>query len=304
MSFIKALEGIRTPFLDSFFSIATIFGEETVVMILLCVLIWCVDKEKAYGIGVAFLLSGLAVQVLKISFRIDRPWLIDPSFSPVSSAIAQATGYSFPSGHTQSAAAFYGSVGIAAKDKAISAACCIIVSLVAFSRLYLGVHTLQDVVVSLLLSLLFVLLSAKAFPYNGYPKSKKRELVVSSLIVSYSLAAIAIGLTLLRNGRIEAAYASDSLKGASAGISYGIGIYLEHVYINYSVQAQSILRQFGKFIAGLAGLLLIREGLKLIAGPGLIVDSFRYSLMILWVTVFFPLVIKRCFAVQKPMSTS
>ena len=60
----------------------------------------------AYRITFGFFLSGLVIQGLKITFRIPRPWVLDPLFEPVESAIEGATGYSFPSGHT--AAAFAG----------------------------------------------------------------------------------------------------------------------------------------------------------------------------------------------------
>jgi len=43
---------------------------------------------------------------------------------------------------------------------------------------------------------------------------------------------------------------------------------------------------------------VIQEGLKMVIGTGLVVDMFRYFLMLLWVTVLFPLIIKRFFAVS------
>jgi hypothetical protein len=52
-----------------------------------------------------------------------------------------------------------------------------------------------------------------------------------------------------------------------------------------------------KLVIGIAGVLAFQEGLKLIIGTGLIVDMFRYFLMLMWVTVLFPLIIKRFFAV-------
>jgi undecaprenyl-diphosphatase len=61
--------------------------------------------------------------------------------------------YSFPSGHTAAATVFYGLLACYLLRRvqawparaAIAAACCLMVALVALSRMYLGVHYLSDV---------------------------------------------------------------------------------------------------------------------------------------------------------------
>jgi undecaprenyl-diphosphatase len=63
------------------------------------------------------------------------------------------TTYSFPSGHTAAATVFYGLIAcfLLSRVRAwparagIVAACCLMVALVALSRMYLGVHYLSDV---------------------------------------------------------------------------------------------------------------------------------------------------------------
>ena len=42
----------------------------------------------------------LVNQFLKLVCRVPRPWVRDPNFTIVEAARADATGYSFPSGHT------------------------------------------------------------------------------------------------------------------------------------------------------------------------------------------------------------
>lgn len=103
MTFLWLLEGIRTPFLDKLMQFITYFGQELIIITFICTLYWCVDKRFAYFLGFSYFTAGLAVQTLKITFRIPRPWVLDPDFHAVESAISGATGYSFPSGHTQGA---------------------------------------------------------------------------------------------------------------------------------------------------------------------------------------------------------
>jgi undecaprenyl-diphosphatase len=293
MELLKFFEGIRSPFLDGVFSLITRLGEETVVIVVFCAIFWCINKRAAYRIGVAFFLSGLVVQGMKICFRIDRPWIIDPSLSPVPSAIVNATGYSFPSGHTQGAAALFGSLGVQIKQKSAKAVCLLLIILVALSRMYLGVHTLLDVAVSLLITLLFIVLSGRILPEA--PGGKNREMLPALFFILFTVVEIVIAAALFSSGALEQAYVSDCMKAAGAGFGFAAGVYAERVYINFSVRSKNVLWQIVKLIAGIAGLLAIKEGLKLIIGTGLIADIARYFLMISWITAFFPLLIKKAF---------
>ena len=98
MDFLRLLEGIRSPLFNKIFQFVTYFGQELLIIAFICTLYWCVNKRFAYILGFTYFTAGLCVQTLKITFRIPRPWVIDPNFHPVESAVPAATGYSFPSG--------------------------------------------------------------------------------------------------------------------------------------------------------------------------------------------------------------
>jgi len=296
MELLRLIEGIRSPVLDSVIGLITRLGEETVAVIILCAIFWCISKRIAYGIGIAYFLSGITVQGMKICFRVDRPWVLDPTLNPVPSALVHSTGYSFPSGHTQSAAALFGSLGAQIKQKPIKAICFSIAILVAFSRLYLGVHTLVDVAVSLVISFLLILLTNAVLLTDTV--DKKREMITVLTMKLAAVTVIVIAAALYLGGTIERYYVADCLKAAGAGIGFAVGMYFERVYIDFSVKSKCILWQVYKFVAGFAGVIAIKEGLKLIIGVGLVVDMIRYFLMLIWITVLFPLVIKRFFTVK------
>ena len=296
MEILRFLEGIRAPFFDTLFGLITRLGEETLVIVVVCIFFWCVYKRTAYVIGFAYFLSGLTVQGMKICFRIDRPWVIDPAFNPIPSALEHATGYSFPSGHTQSATTLFCALGAQVKHKPVKAACLLAAILVAFSRMYLGVHTLLDVSVSFLISILFIFLAVKTLSDDS--GNNKRELALSLFMVLFACAVIFIAMSLFYNGKIEQVYLSDCLKAAGAGVGFAIGMYVERMYIKFSVSAKCIFRQILKFILGIVGVLLIKEGLKLVLGNSLAVDALRYFLITIWVTVLFPLIIRRFFTAK------
>ena len=297
MELLKLIADNRTPFFDTVIGLITRLGEETIGIVILCLFFWCISKKIAYVIGVSFFLSSLTIQGMKICFRIERPWVIDPTFEPVPGAIEYATGYSFPSGHTQNATALYGSLGACVKQKPLKAVLFFIPVLVAFSRMYLGVHTIQDVVVSLVITFLLIWISIKVFSSDII--DTKRELVISSFIILYSIVVIITAVTLYSNGTIEVRYIADCLKAAGAGIGFAVGMFIERVYIDFSVKTKSVVLQAVKVVIGIVGVLVFQEGLKLIIGTGLVVDMIRYFLMISWVTILFPLIIKRFFAVNE-----
>ena len=141
MSFLWFLSDLRTPAGDFFFQQITYLGQEIFVVAVICWLYWCVSKKSAYILGFSYFLSGLLIQALKITFRVPRPWKLDSSFKAVESALPEATGYSFPSGHTQSITALFGTLALSARKKWQTVLCFVIIFLVGFSRMYLGVHT-------------------------------------------------------------------------------------------------------------------------------------------------------------------
>ena len=100
---LRAIAELRTPLLDTLMQGVTELGGETLFMLFMLVVFWCVDKNKGYFL-MLLCFTGTAVnQMLKITFCIPRPWVLDPSFEIVESARAGATGFSFPSGHTATA---------------------------------------------------------------------------------------------------------------------------------------------------------------------------------------------------------
>jgi len=297
MELLKIIAGIRTPFLDTVIGLVTRLGEETIGIILLCLIFWCISKKTAYVIGVVFFLSGLTVQGMKICFRIDRPWIIDPTFQPVEGAKEYATGYSFPSGHTQNAGALYGSLGAQTKQKYLKVVLFIIPFLVAFSRIYLGVHTLKDVVVSLAITFLLIFIIVRIFTTDV--ESTKRELIIPIIIILYALALIIVSAIMYANGIIEKSYIADCMKAAGAGIGFAVGMFIERVYIDFSVKTKSAIWQAIKFIIGIIVVLGLQEGLKPIIGKSLVADMVRYFIVITWITLLYPLIIKRFFAKQQ-----
>ena len=145
MDFLRLLAAGRCGALDTFFSSLTYFGSEIAFMAAALLIFWCVDKRQGYYVFLVGALGTVCNQFLKLAFRIPRPWVLDPDFQIVEAARADATGYSFPSGHTQNIVGTTASIFASRKEAWVRIVCVVLMLLVPFSRMYLGVHTPLDV---------------------------------------------------------------------------------------------------------------------------------------------------------------
>lgn len=297
MDFLRMLAEARTPGGTAFFRVCTWFGEEVCVVAVLCLLFWCIDKRAAYRISFAYFASGLAVQILKITFRIERPWVLDPEFLPVEGAMTTATGYSFPSGHTQAATAMYGTLFLWAaawqtKQKVKKILCCffsiLAVVLVGMSRMYLGVHTPKDVFVSFAVS--FVLVLVVSYLYNTRQLDHHKKIVVI-VLMAISVFAVVYALVLGNAEVIPKALVSDCAKAGGAGVGFAVGWYIETGRIQFLCRG-AWRRQVVRYFSGIAVTLLLKSGLKIVLGDSLPANAIRYFLVVLWIMALFPAAIK------------
>ena len=179
MSVLRAIAELRNPVLDFFFGTITYLGSELGLIVVALIFFWCIDKRQGYYLFTVGFVGTILNQFLKLTFRIDRPWVYDPTFEALESAKADAGGFSFPSGHTQSSVGLFGGIARAANKKWVQYACLAPIILVPFSRMYLGVHTPMDVGVSIVIALLLVFL---LYPVvmRAWEKPKHMALLLSA----------------------------------------------------------------------------------------------------------------------------
>ncbi|MFR0787362.1 MAG: phosphatase PAP2 family protein [Vescimonas sp.] len=157
MDILYALEKIRTPFWNGVMSAVTQLGGEVIFIVAAVVVFWCVSKWEGYYLMTIAFCGTVLNQFLKLICRVPRPWVRDPNFTIVESARAEATGYSFPSGHTQNAIGLFGGMARWGGRRWVRLGLTTLALVIAFSRMYLGVHTPADVGVSLVLAAALVL---------------------------------------------------------------------------------------------------------------------------------------------------
>lgn len=177
LNILKFFQSIRNPILNAFFLILTISTEVPVVVLLTAIMYWCINKK--YGQKLLFALIPNIVINTGIKELVKEPRPIGAK-GLKSLRTETATGYSFPSGHTQTATTFWTSLILIFKQKWIYILGSIMILGVGLSRLYLGVHWPVDVVGGWIFGIVFTVIFAKLF--DIVDKSKNYKLLFLVLI--------------------------------------------------------------------------------------------------------------------------
>lgn len=288
---LEWIQNTRTPFLDNFFATVTHLGDELVLVPVFCVMLWCVHKKFALHVSFAFFSGTFLGQLLKIIFCIPRPWLLSSTLHPVESAVEGASGFSFPSGHTASATGIYGGVAMNLRKWWIVLPLGLLTFLVAYSRLYLGVHTPLDVGISLVLGVLLLFAAQVVMRF-----AEKKNGDVAVLIGGLILCAGALVLIFCRQKSLPEDMENflDAYKAVGGGMGYFTAWFLERRYVRFNTAAP-LWFQGAKLLCGTGLLLLIQQGLKSplhtlfgeAAG-----DFIRYFLLILFALALYPFLFK------------
>lgn len=278
--FLQNVRELTGGIFNDFFSFVTKFGETAVLILPLAAIYWCLDKNTGSFIFFSFYTSRVINGFLKITACVYRPWVRDVRIQPVPEAQVEATGYSFPSGHTANATSVFGS--LAAKkecSRLLRILFIAVILLIGFSRNYLGVHTPQDVVVSLVLGSLSVFISSKVFALVG--KLPKADIIVClcGSVICIVLIAYAAFKSYPMNYDTEGSLivdpskmAVDSYKNAGMGLGLYIGWLLERRFIRFSTDG-TWQEKTSRFIVCTLCYLLINESvcplLQSAAGGGM-----------------------------------
>jgi len=260
---LRFLEGMRTPVGDWFFSTITYLGDELVFMLVGLLFYWCIDKKKGYYLLTVGFLGTVINQFLKLWFRVPRSWVRDADFTIVESARADATGYSFPSGHSQASVGIFGGVARFTKKKYIRILCVAVCVLVPFSRLYLGVHTPMDVIVSVVIATgLVFLVYPLVYKAMENPKYMRGFMLILAGIAAFYIMFVElypfptdIDMHNYTSGR-ENAY---KMLGCIIGMWFAYE--LDSRFIQFSTKGNT-LSQIIKLVGGLLLVLVIKYGMK------------------------------------------
>lgn len=294
MELLYWLEKIRVPGLNELMLAITHLGAETAFLVIALIIFWCVSKRQGYYILSVGFVGTITNQFLKLWFRVPRPFELDPNFSCLPAAYDGATGFSFPSGHTQSSVGTFGGIANSTKNKWIRGIAIAVAILVPFSRMYVGVHTPQDVLVAAAIALILVF----AFKPIVYEKDGKYMPV---LLVAMSALAVGylcfvelyqfpedVNFERLESG-VESAY---TLLGALLGLL--LVYFVDEKWLKFPTKAVW-WAQILKVLIGIVVVLVVKEGLRAplnLLFPEKIGRLIRYFLVVVAAGILWPLTFK------------
>ncbi len=294
MKFLYWLESIRNPVFDWFFSVITHLGDETAFLLIAIFLFWCVNKRSGYYLMISGFFGTIINQVMKLACKVPRPWVKDPNFTIVESAREAATGYSFPSGHSQNSVSTFGALFVTGKKLWFKIVCVAICVLVPVSRMYLGVHTPWDVIAGSACAIVILILLEEFFKKDELFK-KAMPIIVGLLTIGsvafFVYSIISLGRTPDDVNVVSAAKNARTMLGCSAGL---ILVYvLDTFVIKFETEAKWYV-QVIKYVLGIAVVFVIKTFVK-IPLEALLGDNeriVRYFLIVAFAGVIWPLTFK------------
>ena len=152
---------MRSDVLTPVIKIISVFGDSSFFLLFLSLGYWIFNKNLFARLGLWLILSILLMAYLKDLFKDPRPDVILQLDTRVKDS------YGFPSGHAQLAVVFWFWIAVEVRKSWVWILSSILVIGICFSRLYLGVHDLEDVIggaaIGLLSILIFVFITSIRF---------------------------------------------------------------------------------------------------------------------------------------------
>lgn len=256
--------------LDQLFKIITALGSDSIYILYVAWLYWCVNPKTGEKWAYLILSSALLNGIIKLIFMAPRPFQVNSGILAVDSSTA--TGYSFPSGHSQASSAFGGFLALENRSKWIKFIGIALFVCIGTSRLYLRVHWPVDVLAGWSFGLAFA--TIYHFYYDKHPR----------LFKLLALGLFIISALFFRD--------PDQIKLMGLFMSVAFGMWYSQKYLPIMVHP------FGKggkrkLFLGIVIIALTMAGLKSALPESL--NMLRYGLVGITLSLIYPWVFNRLY---------
>jgi membrane-associated phospholipid phosphatase len=272
--------------LDMLMLIITSTGSEIFYMAALPILYWCWDRRRALFVGAVFLTAISINDATKYTFNHPRP---DPAkLLPGIRELAEVympKGPGFPSGHAQGSSTFWGTIALLSGSRTVKFLCVAMIIFVCYSRLYMGVHFLGDVIGGLILGILcLMIIIPVALVTEKYYHSFNMIMIIAMLVI----------IPIIIYNIIPGMH-NNTTMGTISGFLIGALVAENRIQFNTK---NRFLYQLAKIVIGLAGVAAIRYGLKIILPDSTAAGFFRYWCIGFWCSFGAPFVFGKISALK------
>jgi membrane-associated phospholipid phosphatase len=296
----------------------TALGNENFFFLVLPLLYWSVDT--GLGLRIAFILaaSNYLNSIVKLLFAAPRPYWVSAQVKP----FLHENSFGIPSGHAQNAVAFLG-IGAAWINRPWAWASALFLAFfIGFSRLYLGVHFVQDVLAGWLIGYVLLFLFLRFWdPVTAWLRTKTlAQQIILALLISLLMIAIGILTTAHLDGYVFPEEWADNARRAgplpdpvsiegsftSAGSFFGLAAGIAWLASRGGFQTSGpIEKRALRYVIGLIGIVILWFGLGQAFPDGetvipLILRYIRYALVGFWISAGAPWLFFRFKLADKP----
>lgn len=284
----------------------TALGNENFFFLVLPLLYWSVDT--GLGLRIAFILaaSNYLNSIIKLLFAAPRPYWVSAQVTPS----FHENSFGIPSGHAQNAAAFSGIAAGWVNKRWAWGVALLLTFFIGFSRLYLGLHFVHDVIAGWLIGYVLLFLFMRFWdPVVAWLRTKT---LTKQIVLAFLISLLMITIGILTTARLEgyvfpAEWADNarrvgplpdpvSIEGTftSAGSFFGLAAGVAWLAARGGYQASGPLEKRAlRYVIGLAGIIILWFGLGQVFPDGetvvpLLLRYLRYSLVGFWVTAGAP----------------
>lgn len=281
----------------------TFLGELNSVLVMMALIYWSVSKELGTYLLMGWSGNRLVNGALKVTVCAYRPWIRDSRIIPYGNSTSTATGYSFPSGHTMNGATVFGGGALRKELPAVlRVVLVIIVALIAFSRLFLGVHTPQDVLVGACAGFLVMWLALHLMQWIEHHPEKDVFVAFAGIGLGIAVALYAAFKPYPADFDAEgklivdgAKMANDTFKAVGYCAAFMTGWLLERRFVRFSTDvplaqklARTVIGLFGYYIVSLILASLVKSWI-----PGPAGTTISCFLQMFYVVFLVPVCAKR-----------
>jgi membrane-associated phospholipid phosphatase len=285
-------------------------GSEQFYLLIAPAIYWCWDTVLGLQTGLFLMLNANLNAYLKILFCTARPFWVSTSIKH----LAFESSFGLPSGHSQNAAVFWGTIGAFFRKTWLWILLIILVFLVGISRLYLAVHFPHDVLIGWLVGALALWLFLHlSKPVTGWIMQRRLSIQILTILVG-SLCLILIGFLIrlavsdfvlpgewvanaaasfLEEDPINPLDISGIVSNAGAFFGLAAGACWLKSLGGFDVSGSAVQR-LGRYLLGVLGVFILWFGLGEVLPRGetwlpFLLRFIRYGLVGVWVTALAPL---------------
>ena len=284
----------------------TFLGQENFFFLVLPLIYWSVDAQVGLRVALILVTSNYLNSIVKLMFATPRPYWVNSRVEPLS--VEQSFGT--PSGQAQNAAALWGIMAVEVNKRWAWITAIALAFMIGFSRVYLGMHFVHDVMIGWLIGYTILFLFIKFWdPMATWLKAKP---LAQQVLIAFMISLVMITIGVWSAARLDEyalaiEWTDNALRAGplpdpvslediftSAGSLFGLTVGIAWIASRGGYQtAGSLEKRALRYVIGLIGIMILWFGLRQVFPHGetlipLVLRYIRYSLVGFWITAGAP----------------